>query len=80
MVIGGINWIILTSCKNPTIDCYGSIIYVVLVNRLTPYIITILTQFEQYKYLSYKFNVIGFRLVPNYIIKQLKIIENSRKV
>ncbi|CAF4070820.1 unnamed protein product, partial [Rotaria magnacalcarata] len=61
--LGGINWIILSSCNNPTIDCNGSIIYLLLINRLIPYVIVLLTQIEKYKYLSYKLNVIGFRCV-----------------
>jgi len=55
---------ILSFCNRKTIvDCYGSIIFLALINRLMPYVIVILTQIEQYKYLSYKLDVVGFRLV-----------------
>ena len=60
----GMNWLILSFCneKSP-IDCYGSIIFLALINRLMPYVIVILTQVEQYKYLSYKLDVVGYRFV-----------------
>lgn len=60
----GINWMILSFCneKSP-IDCYGSILFLALINRFMPYVIVILTQVEQYKYLSYKLDAVGFRFV-----------------
>jgi hypothetical protein len=55
---------ILSFCNRKTVEnCYGSIIFLALINRLMPYVIVILTQIEQYKYLSYKLDVVGFRLV-----------------
>ncbi|CAF3152048.1 unnamed protein product [Rotaria sp. Silwood2] len=61
--LGIINWLILSSCNNPTIDCTGSIIYMALINRLMPYFITILTQIEHFKYLADKLNAVGFRCI-----------------
>ena len=52
---------ILTTCENPDVDCTGSIIYLALINRLVPYFIVMLTQIEQYKYLSYRLDAVGFR-------------------
>jgi hypothetical protein len=57
---------ILSFCDKPTVDCHGSIIYLSLINRLMPYVIALLTQVEQYKYLSYKLDAVGFRLVFKY--------------
>ncbi len=55
---------ILSFCNKKTIvDCYGSIIFLALINRLMPYVIVMLTQIEKYKYLSYKLDAVGFRLV-----------------
>jgi len=55
---------ILSFCnKKPIVDCYGSIIFLALINRLMPYVIVMLTQIEKYKYLSYKLDAVGFRLV-----------------
>ena len=61
---GGINWAILSVCeKTSFIDCWGSILYLALINRLMPYVIAIVTQLEQYKYLSYKLHAVGLRFV-----------------
>ncbi len=61
---GGANWMILSFCdKKAGVDCYGSIIFLALINRLIPYVIVILTQIEEYKYLSYKLDAVGFRFV-----------------
>jgi hypothetical protein len=55
---------ILSFCdKESPIDCSGSIIFLALINRLMPYVIAILAQVEEYKYLSYKLDVVGFRFV-----------------
>jgi hypothetical protein len=55
---------ILSFCKEKSpIDCTGSIIFLALINRLMPYVIAILTQVEEYKYLSYKLDAVGFRFV-----------------
>jgi hypothetical protein len=54
---------ILSSCNKPNVDCSGSIIFLALINRLMPYAIVVLTQIEYYKYLSYKLDVVGSRLV-----------------
>ncbi|CAF0837697.1 unnamed protein product [Adineta ricciae] len=61
--LGGLNWMILSFCEKPTIDCHQSIIYLSLINRLVPYVIAILTQIEQYKYLSYKLDAVGIRCI-----------------
>ncbi|CAF1007943.1 unnamed protein product [Rotaria sordida] len=61
--LGGINWLILSSCNNPTIDCSGSIIYIALINRLMPYCIVLLTQIEHFKSLADKLNAVGFRCI-----------------
>lgn len=59
-----VNWFILSICeKQSYLDCHGSIIYLVLINRLMPYVIAIVTQIEQYQYVSYKLVVVGFRFV-----------------
>lgn len=52
---------ILGSCDQPTVDCAQSFVYLALINRLAPYAIAILTQIEQYKYLSYKLAAVGAR-------------------
>jgi len=66
---------ILSFCNRKTIvDCYGSIIFLALINRLMPYVIVILTQIEEYKYLSYKLDVVGFRLVLKAIFFQNIVI------
>jgi hypothetical protein len=54
---------ILSFCDKPNVDCHQSIIFLALINRLIPYAIAMLTQVEQYKYLSYKLNVVGLRFV-----------------
>ncbi|CAF0716728.1 unnamed protein product [Adineta steineri] len=63
MVLGAINWAILSFCDKPNVDCYQSIIYLAIINRLMPYVIALLTQIEQYKYLSYKLDAVGLRCV-----------------
>lgn len=55
---------ILSLCEDKTIlNCNGSIIFLAVINRLMPYVIVMLTQIEQYKYLSYKLDAVGFRCV-----------------
>ena len=52
---------ILSFCSQANVDCTGSLVYLVLVNRLVPYLIVFMAQIEQYKYLSYKLDAVGFR-------------------
>ncbi|CAF4924937.1 unnamed protein product [Rotaria sp. Silwood1] len=61
--LGAINWLILSSCDNPTIDCSGSIIYVAFINRLIPYFIVLLAQVEHFQYLADKLDTVGFRCI-----------------
>jgi hypothetical protein len=64
---------ILSFCdQKSSIDCIGSIIFLALINRLMPYVIAILAQVEEYKYLSYKLDVVGYRFVFNEF-KSIKI-------
>lgn len=73
LLLGFINWMILSSCDKPTVDCHQSLIYLAFINRLMPYAIVILTQIEQYKYLSYKLDVVGIRFVFKNMPKNRKL-------